>query len=105
MLDTISQAHRGNWIPIYMKGKMFYSLGRFDDSFRLLSTLDLPESNKHLEAIRLKTVGKALFRMQRFQEAKVSFWLSLNSVSTEVAINEINDWRERVEWFGQHTFP
>ena len=105
MLDSISQASPRNWIPIYLKGKMLYHLKQFDDSFRLLSSVSLAEMNKHLEAIRLKTVSKALFRMWRFQEAKASSWLSLNFVTTEVAMNEVNDWIERCEWFGRRTLP
>ena len=105
MLHSISQASPRNWIPIYLKGKMLYHLKRFDDSFRLLSSVSLAEMNKHLEAIRLKTESKALFRMWRFQEAKASSWLSLNFVTTEVAMNEVNDWIERCEWFGRRALP
>jgi hypothetical protein len=79
-----------------MKGRMLFRLRRFEESAQALEPFQVPDTT--LESIRRKTIGKSLFRLMRFQEAKVSFWSSLNSVSTDVAVNEVNDWAERCDW-------
>jgi tetratricopeptide (TPR) repeat protein len=97
MLDSL-QAASTWWLAPYLKGKLFYRLKKFEESVNVLEPLRLAGTEQSLEAIRLKTIGKCLLRLKRFQEAKTSFWLSLNHVGTEVAIHEVNDWVERCDW-------
>ncbi len=98
MLDSLSGAK--GWLVPYLKGRMLFRSKRFEESTKTLDVFQVPDTA--LESIRLKTIGKSLFRLMRFQEAKVSFWSSLNSVSTEVAVNEVNDWAERCDWMSAY---
>ncbi len=93
MLASLSEAN--GWLIPYLKGRTLFRLNRFEESAKTLDVFLVPDTT--LESIRLKTIGKSRFRLMRFQEAKVSFWSSLNSVSTEVAVNEVNDWAERCD--------
>jgi len=102
MLDSMVHDPLRHWLPTYLKGKVLHRLQRYGETLRVLQQLDPGVPEKTLEAIRLKTLGSALFRMKRFQEAKVCFWVSLNSLATEVARDEINDWIDRCEWILEH---
>ena len=98
MLDSLSDAK--GWLVPYLRGRMLFRLKRFEESVQALEPFQVPDTT--LESIRRKTIGKALFRLMRFQEAKASFWSSLNSVSTEVAVSEVNDRAERCDWMSAY---
>jgi tetratricopeptide (TPR) repeat protein len=102
MLGAMVQNPVQHWLPLYLKGILLHRLGRFPEVLATLHALDPGVPEKHLEAIRLKTMGDALVRMRRFQEAKACFWVSLNAVSTDAAQHEINDLIDRCEWISEH---
>jgi tetratricopeptide (TPR) repeat protein len=102
MLDSMVRDPLRHWLLTYLKGKGLHRLQRYGEALGVLQQLDPGVPEKTMEAIRLKTLGSTLFRMKRFQEAKVCFWVSLNSLSTEVARDEINDWIDRCEWILEH---
>jgi tetratricopeptide (TPR) repeat protein len=102
-LDSVIRTHPLSWVPRYLRGTLAYRLKRFEESLGILSQLEL--TDVRLEAIRLNTMGKCLHRLRRFQEAKSAFWVSLNSVGTEAAVNEANEWVDRCEWFEHHGAP
>ena len=105
MLDTLILNSADTTINEYLKGKVLLRLGRYDEAFAILKQLQLSGIDPLLEAIRLNSAGRALFRLRRYEEAKASFWVSLNSVSTEVAQHEAGDWIERCDWFASHNLP
>ncbi|MBI4536088.1 MAG: hypothetical protein HY708_07400, partial [Ignavibacteriae bacterium] len=98
ILDSLIRESATNWLSVYLKGKTLSRLQRWDDALTTLRSLDPGLEEPRLEAIRLKTIGGALFRLKEFQDARVAFWMSLNSVASEVAQNDVNDWIERCEW-------
>jgi hypothetical protein len=102
MLDSMVHDPFHHWLPIYLKGKVLPRLQQYEQTLGVLHQLDPGVPEKKLEAIRLKTIGYALFRMRRFQEAKASFWVSLNSFSTDVTRDDVNDWIDRCDWISEH---
>jgi tetratricopeptide (TPR) repeat protein len=96
MLDTLATGPP--WLARYLRGRIQLRLGQHEGALATLGELDLSRTNHHLEALRLRSVGLALFKLRRFEEAKVSFWLSLNYVETEVAQHNVSGWVERCEW-------
>jgi tetratricopeptide (TPR) repeat protein len=98
MLDSMTQDAGYHWLPLYLKGKVLLRLARWQETLEVMNRLAQAPLERRLHAIRLKTMGSALFRLRRFEEAKIEFWKSLNSLSTEVAKNEVNEWIERCEW-------
>ncbi|HCV43681.1 MAG TPA: hypothetical protein DGH68_09375 [Bacteroidetes bacterium] len=98
MLDTALKERPDFWMPKYLKGRYLLSKKKFEESFGILSSIELSSEDSSIEAHRLRMLGYDLFHLKRFQEAKSAFWNSLNYLSTEVAANEVNDWLERCEW-------
>jgi hypothetical protein len=82
----------------YMKGKALLRLDRNSESMAFLDSLNMTPLDPFLEAIRLKSEGYALYRLSRFQKAKEMFWLSLNAVLTDAALDEVYDWVERCDY-------
>ena len=102
LLDSMVQHPRNHWLPIYLKGKALIRLQRYEDALNVMRHLDPGVPPSRLEAIRLRTIGYALFRLKRFEEAKASFWISLNSFSSAVAHNEVDEWIDRCTWISEH---
>lgn len=98
MLDSMTQDEARHWLPLYVKGRVLLRLARWQETLDVMNRLAHSPLERRLNAIRLKTMGAALFRLRRFEEAKMQFWNSLNFLSTEVAKNEVNEWIERCEW-------
>jgi tetratricopeptide (TPR) repeat protein len=105
MLDSLLERNPADTLASYLKGRALLRLGRNSESAALLDSINLLPLDPALEAIRLKSVGLAHYRLGAFQKAKEKFWLSLNSVQTEGAQAEIADWVERCEWMGRHYAP
>lgn len=103
LLDSLAQAVHHHWIIPYLKGRVVTRMQRYDEAPALLerTSTGVP----FLEAQRLKTMGAALFRLERFQAAKAQFWLSLNHHATEVAVLEVQDWVQRCEWIEERGLP
>jgi hypothetical protein len=72
-------------------------------AYAVLHELRLPQP--YLDALRLKMMGTALFRLRRFEEAKLHFWRSLNSWATDVAQQQADEWIQRCEWARQYFTP
>jgi hypothetical protein len=96
---TQSRNHR---MLQYLKGRLLLRMQRFRESLEHITSVTLAQEDSLLEALRLRMIGYNLFRLKRFQDAKSAFWSSLNYLSTEVAVNEMNDWVDRCEWMEGH---
>lgn len=94
---------RNFWVLQYLKGRLLLRMQRFQESIDCLSSVTLTQRDPLLEAFRLRQIGYSLFRLKKFQDARSAFWSSLNHLSTEVAVHEVNDWVERCEWMERHT--
>ncbi len=97
-LDSMVQDTAAHWLPLYLKGHVLVRLQRWEEALTVLHRLDGCITAAPLNAIRLKTMGTVLFRLKLFEEAKVSFWTSLNYASSDAIQNEVNEWVDRCEW-------
>jgi hypothetical protein len=97
-LDTLITL-KGAALARYLKGKLVLRQKRYEDAAAMLAEASLLGTNDELEAFRLRTLGRALFRLRRFQEARSMFWMSLNPMSNPADINKVNEWLDRCEWF------
>ncbi len=98
MLNQIVAQGNNEWMVRYLKGRLLLRMNRFQESCDTLSSLVPAPEDSLLESLRLRMVGYDLFRLRRFQDARTSFWTSLNYLDDEVARNEVDDWVERCEW-------
>ncbi|HTO94671.1 MAG TPA: hypothetical protein VMM80_09845, partial [Bacteroidota bacterium] len=56
------------------------------------------EDDLYLEALRLRYLGQALYRLGRYAEARSAFWISLNADDAEIAEEKVDTWIDRCEW-------
>jgi hypothetical protein len=98
IVNMITPHASDRWLLEYLKGQILMHEGKYSESLSSLTSLNIVSTDSLLEAIRLRMVGYDLFRLGRFEDARVTFWSSLNFLSTEVARDVIDDWVERCEW-------
>lgn len=103
LLDGMTQHPLVHPLPLYLKGKVLLRMKQWSAAYAVLHELRLPQP--YLEALRLKMMGTALFRLRRFEEAKLHFWRSLNSWATDVAQQQADEWIQRCEWARQYFTP
>lgn len=102
MLDSLSGATQGTPLAHYLLGRVYLRMGKWTDAARFLESLDLSTLSPGLEALRLRSIGQALFFSARYEKARAAFWSSLNTVKTESALLEVSDWIDRCTWMGQY---
>ena len=105
MLDSLISGSPEPALALYLKGKTLERLGRYDEALAVLQPVPMTGIDPRLEAIRLNVMARALFRLKRYEDAKASFWISLNSVSSEAFQHHVEDWIERCDWFSAHGLP
>lgn len=89
------------WL-LYLKGRIMMRLGEYAGALATLRQANLEDLDSQLEAIRLRSVGQALFRLGRYEEARRYFWTSLNAADAEAAEIVVNTWIDRCEWMRAH---
>ncbi|MDH3252050.1 MAG: hypothetical protein OEM41_04610, partial [Ignavibacteria bacterium] len=102
LLDTLITASPGSWIPSYLAGRLALRLGRYHEATGYLQSLEPGIMGPYIESLRLQSIGKALFRQHRFQEARTHFWTSLNERYTAQELHDVSDWLDRCEWMEHH---
>ncbi len=102
LLDTLKAALPESWIPRYLAGRLSLRLGRYAQAASDLQSLEPGIGGAYIESLRLQSLGKALFREQRFEEARMCFWISLNVRDTPQEMHTVNDWVDRCEWMEQN---
>jgi hypothetical protein len=102
LADSMSNAFPGSVLWAYLTGRELEREGKDDRSLNVLAGVSLAEASPRLEAIRRMSLGGSLFRLNRLEEAKVQFWLSLNYYRTEAAWLAVEEWIDRCEWMKAH---
>ena len=86
----------------YLKARSLLRAGEFTEVVATLQSLDLTSANIALEALRLRYLGQALFRLGRYEEARTAFWVSLNAADTDIAEEKVDTWLDRCNWAEEH---
>ena len=73
-------------------------MGQFDTALTSFRDVDDRRFDPPLKAARLWAAGECLFRLGRFQEAKVAFWELLHHRGTEARQEQVNGWTTRCDW-------
>jgi tetratricopeptide (TPR) repeat protein len=82
----------------FLHGRSLQRLERFSDALESFRGLDRTQLDPKLQALLLMAEGHCLFRLGQYQEAKISFWESLNQVGTEARQEQIEDWAAYCDW-------
>lgn len=88
----------GNPFAAYLYGKTLLRSGRYTEAANLLNSLRFREISDRLELFRLTDNGIARFYAGEYDQARTTFWRSLNFVTSEAARNTALDWVSRCEW-------
>ena len=102
VLDSLLVRFPGERMLRYMKGRSLLRAGEFAGVVSTLQALDLTSADVAVEALRLRYLGQALFRLGRYGEARTAFWISLNADDTDVAEEKVGTWLDRCEWAEEH---
>jgi hypothetical protein len=85
----------------YLRGKMEYRMGRFNEARGLFARATFITTDPLLEAARCTALGDALLRMGWFQEARTAYWSALNFDGRAAAAIEIDERIARCEFLEQ----
>jgi len=102
VVDSLLRRDPGDRMLEYMKARSLLRAGEFAGAASTLQSLDLTSADIALEALRLRYLGQALFRLGRFAEARTAFWISLNAEDTDIAEDKVDTWLDRCEWAEEH---
>jgi tetratricopeptide (TPR) repeat protein len=102
VVDSLLRRDPGDRMLEYMKARSLLRAGEFTGVVAALQSLDLTSADVALEALRLRYLGQALFRLGRFGEARTAFWISLNAEDTDIAEEKVGTWLDRCEWAEEH---
>jgi tetratricopeptide (TPR) repeat protein len=94
----------GERVLAYMKARSMLREGDFAGAVVTLKDLDLTSADVALEALRLRYLGQALYRLGRYAEARRAFWISLNAEDSDIGEIKVNTWLDRCEWAEEHGF-
>lgn len=83
---------------VYMRGRARERVGDDAGAAADLDSVSFASDDSDLDALRLRALGRALYRLGRFDDARVAFWNSLNRVDTDVARERVDTWLDRCEW-------
>ena len=102
VVDSLLERDPGDRMLRYLKARSLLRAGEFTEVVATLQSLDLTSANIALEALRLRYLGQALFRLGRYEEARTAFWVSLNAADTDIAEEKVDTWLDRCEWAEKH---
>ena len=100
--DSLLALDPGNRLLSYMKARTLLHAGEFAEVVASLGALDLTSADVVLEALRLRYLGQAFFRLGRYGEARTAFWISLNAADTDIDGEKVYTWIDRCEWAQAH---
>ncbi len=103
-IDSLLRGNPGDRMLAYMKARLLLREGDFAGAVVGLKDIDLTSADVALEALRLRYLGQALYRLGRYGEARRAFWISLNAEDSDIGELKVNTWLDRCEWAENHGF-
>ena len=98
VIDSLTALGEGSRLLVYIKARALLREGAFQDVVATLQGIDLTDDDLELEALRLRYLGQALYRLGRYAEARNAFWISLNADDADIAEDKVDTWIDRCEW-------
>ncbi len=89
----------------YLQGRLMLRMRRYDQAAYLLQEAGTIVQDSVVEALRQTSIGDALLRAGRVQEARGWYWTSLNFDARPYAVEGINDRLARCDWLDAHQPP
>jgi len=95
--DSLVGSSHESSLALYLRGRAAQRLERFDEALASFRDVDDRRLERPLRAARLWAAGECLFRLGRYQDAKIPFWESLNSMGSEARQEQVNEWVSRCD--------
>jgi predicted negative regulator of RcsB-dependent stress response len=89
----------------YLRGRLLLRMRSYNQAAYLLQLAGTIVRDSVLEALRQTSIGDALLRAGRVQEAREWYWTSLNFDARPYAVEVINDRLARCDWLDAHQPP
>jgi tetratricopeptide (TPR) repeat protein len=102
-LDRLSAASDSGLIS-YLKGKIYLRMGKWKDAVLSFASVRGRFPYPALNARREQLAAQAFFHMQRYEEAKIHFWKSLNFTANRASILDAEEWIECCEWMSANHY-
>jgi tetratricopeptide (TPR) repeat protein len=96
--SLVARGDSASPLLLYMRGRARLRAGDDAGGVADFDKAPLAALDTDLDALRLRLLGQALYRLGRFDDARVAFWNSLNAVDTDVAHERVDVWIDRCEW-------
>jgi hypothetical protein len=97
-LDSLQSRSASPLIP-FLKAAIFFHQGKYDRVLRYVEESQLPLDIPILHTIREEMAGVSLVRCKRYQDARIRFWESMNTISSAASRQRVEDWLDRCEWY------
>lgn len=101
MADSLFHATQESPLALFLRGRAAQRMERFEEALASYRDVDDRRFGHPLQAARLWAAGECLFRLERYQDAKVPFWESLNPLGTEARQELAADWTARCDWMSK----
>ncbi len=89
----------------YLQGRLMSRMRRYDQAAYLLQEAGAIVRDSVVEALRQISIGDAMLRTGRVQEARGWYWTSLNVDARPYSVEVINDRLSRCDWLDAHQPP
>jgi len=89
-------------LRLYLGGRLLLRMRRYPGAAYLLQRVGTIVQDSVVEALRQTSIGDALLRAGRVQEARGWYWTSLNADARPYATEVINDRLARCDWIDAH---
>jgi hypothetical protein len=86
----------------YLEGRVLARMGKVAEALAVLDSLNLFPISRELEGLRRKTVALQEYFLGRYDLARNTFWMSLNVLATEAAVDGAREWVTRCDWMARH---
>ena len=98
VLDSVLSRDPEHRAAAYMKARFLQRMRKYEDAVTLFRSVDLTEADGLLQAMRFRRTGIMLYHLAKYDQAKASFWSSLNYDASDMARYRMEEWIERCEW-------
>lgn len=89
----------------YLAGRVLLRMRLYNEAAYLLQQAGTIIQDSAVEALRQVSIGDALLRTGRVQEARAWYWTSLNVDARPYAVEVVNDRLSRCDWLDVHQPP
>jgi hypothetical protein len=102
LADSLVRAVPESRVAPYVLARIMARSGEREDALAML--LRINPGPPAFEAARLRCAAELMVALGRYDQARTTFWLSLNADDAPKSRDRVTDWIDRCEWMKTHDF-